>query len=87
MPDALLADKRYNADTSRADLANRNIEPFIPGHSSRRLKIEDDRILYKQRNRIECMFGHLRINRVIATGYDQLAHSFVGMAHLAAARS
>ncbi len=33
----------------------------------------------KQRNRIERMFGHLKINRAIATRYDLLANSFLGM--------
>jgi len=50
------------------------------------VKIEHDRKLYKQRNRIERMFGHLKINRAIATRYDQLANSFPGMVHLATAR-
>lgn len=31
--------------------------------------------IYKQRNRIERMFGHLKINRAIATRYDQLANA------------
>jgi transposase len=85
-PDALLADKGYDADAIRADLAGREIEAVIPGRSNRRVKIEHDRRLYKQRNRIERMFGHLKINRAIATRCDQLANSFLGMVHLAAAR-
>lgn len=85
-PDALLGDKGYDADIIRTDLAKRNIEPVIPGRSNRRVKIEHDRTLYKQRNRIERMFGHLKINRAIATRYDQLANSFLGMVHLATAR-
>lgn len=85
-PNALLADKGYDAETIRADLKRRNIEPVIPGRSNRRVKIEHDRSLYKQRNRIERMFGHLKINRAIATRYDQLASSFLGMVHLATAR-
>ena len=85
-PDALLADKGYDADAIRADLAKRNITPVIPGRSNRRVKFEHDRTLYKQRNRIERMFGHLKINRAIATRYDQLASSFLGMVHLATAR-
>ncbi len=60
--------------------------PVIPGRSNRRVKIEHNWALYKQRNRIELMFGHLKINRAIATRYDQLANSFLGMAHLATAR-
>ena len=85
-PDALLADKGYDADAIRTDLAERNIEAVIPGRSNRRMKIEHDRALYKQRNRIERMFGQLKINRAIATRYDQLANSFLGMVHLATAR-
>ena len=71
-PKALLADKGYDADAIRADLAERKIKAVIPGRSNRRVKIEHDRALYKQRNRIERMFGHLKINRAIATRYDQL---------------
>ena len=85
-PDAFLADKGYDADAIRADLAERKIKAVIPGRSNRRVKIEYDRALYKQRNRIERMFGHLKINRAIATRYDQLANSFLGMVHLATAR-
>ncbi|WP_244548995.1 IS5 family transposase [Bradyrhizobium canariense] len=85
-PDALLADKGYDADAIRADLARRKIKAVIPGRSNRRVKIEHDRTLYRQRNRIERMFGHLKINRAIATRYDQLANSFLGMVHLASAR-
>jgi hypothetical protein len=32
--------------------------------------------LYKQRNRIERMFGQLKVNRAIATRYDQLGQQF-----------
>jgi transposase len=66
-PDALLADKGYDADAIRADLASRNIKAVIPGRSNRRVKIDHDRELYKQRNCIERMFGRLKINRSIAT--------------------
>ncbi|KQN06962.1 transposase [Sphingomonas sp. Leaf25] len=80
----MLADKGYDADAIRAGLAKRNIKPV--GRSNRRVKIEHDRTLYKQRNRIERMFGHLKINRAIAARYDHLASSFLGMVHLATAR-
>ncbi|MFT4053491.1 MAG: IS5 family transposase [Novosphingobium sp.] len=85
-PDALLADKGYDADAIRADLAERQIEAVIPGRSNRRVQIEHDWALYKQGNRIERMFSHLKINRPIATQYDQLANSFLGVVHLAIAR-
>ena len=85
-PKALLADKGYDADAIRTDLARRNIQAVIPGRSNRRIKIEHDRALYKERNHIERFFGRLKINRAIATRYDQLAESFLSMVHIAAAR-
>lgn len=60
MPKALLAEKGYDADAIGADLASRNIQAVIPGRSNRRVKIEHDRTLYRQRNRIERMFGRLK---------------------------
>jgi transposase len=69
-PKALLADKGYDADAIRADLARRNIQAVIPGRSNRQIKIEHDRSLYKERNHIERFFGRLKINRAIATRYD-----------------
>jgi transposase len=42
--------------------------------------------LYRQRNCIERVLGHLKINRAIATRYDQLAESFLGMLFIASAR-
>lgn len=55
-------------------------------YARRRIKIEHDRALYKERNHIERFFGRLKINRAIATRYDQLAKSFLSMVHIAAAR-
>src|SRR3546814_4429478 len=74
-PAALLADKGYDADAIRANLAERNTEAVIPGRSNRRVKIEHDRTLYKQRNRIERLFGQININRAIATRYRSEEHT------------
>ncbi len=85
-PTALLADKGYDADAIRADLRARRIDAVIPGRSNRKQPIIHDRTLYKERNRIERMFGHLKINRAVATRYDQLAQSFLSMIQIAATR-
>jgi transposase len=78
-PDALLADKAYDTDAIRADLKQRGIKPVIPPKSSRKVAIRYSKRLYRQRNCIERVLGHLKINRAIATRYDQLADSFLGM--------
>lgn len=57
LPEALLADRGYDADAIRVNLACRNVQAVIPDRSNRRVKINHDRALYKQRNRIEPMFA------------------------------
>jgi transposase len=81
-----LADKGYDSNAIREDLAARGIQAVIPPRSNRKTQIAWDAVLYKDRNRIERMFGRLKINRAIATRYDKLAESFLGMLHLAAIR-
>lgn len=85
-PDALIADKAYDADAIREDLKKRGITPVIPPKSNRIKTIRYNKRLYRERNCIERMFGHLKINRAIATRYDQLADSFLGMLFLASTR-
>jgi transposase len=86
VPDALLADKAYDTDVIRADLKERGIRPVIPPKSNRTKTIHYNRKLYRERNCIERTLSHLKINRAIATRYDQLADSFLGMLFIASAR-
>lgn len=85
-PAALLADRAYDTDAIRADLKRRGIKPVIPPKSNRKATIRYNKRLYRQRNCIERVLGHLKINRAIATRYDQLSDSFLGMLYLASAR-
>ena len=80
----MLADKGYDSDAIRADLKARGIRLVIPLRANRKATVRWDKRLYRQRNRIERMIGHLKFNRAIATRYDKLAESFLGMLHLAA---
>lgn len=85
-PNALIADKAYDTDAIRADLDERDIKAVIPPRSTRIVQIKWNKRLYKLRNQIERAIGHLKINRAIATRYDKLANSFLGMLNLAIAR-
>ena len=85
-PSALLADKAYDSDAIRDDLKQRGIRAVIPPKSNRTRTIRYSKRLYRQRNCIERVLGHLKINRAIATRYDQLPDSFLGMLYLATAR-
>ena len=87
LPDAkeLLADKGYDADWFRNALAERGIAACIPSKSNRKTPIEHDRTLYRQRHRIENMFGRLKDWRRIHTRYDRCAHTFMSAICIAVA--
>ena len=77
LPDAdvLIADKGYDSDWFRQALTVLEITPCIPGRANRKAPIPYDIDLYRQRNRIERMFGRLKDWRRIATRYDRCAHT------------
>lgn len=85
-PKTLLADKAYDTDAIRADLKRRGIKAVIPPKANRKVAIRYNKRLYRERNCIERVFGHLKINRAIATRYDQLAETFLDLLFLASAR-
>jgi transposase len=81
----LLADKGYDADWFRAGRAKRRIAACIPSKSNRKTPIPFDAALYKQRHKIEAMFGRLKDWRPIHTRYDRCAHTFFSAICIAAA--
>ena len=87
MPKAkqLLADKGYDADWFRAALAKRRITPCIPSKANRKTAIPHNAVLYKQRHKIENMFGRLKDWRRIHTRYDRCAHTYFSAICIAAA--
>jgi IS5 family transposase len=54
---ALLADKGYDADAIRQELADAEIEAVIPAKRNRRNPAPHDRVKYRWRNRIERLFS------------------------------
>lgn len=86
MPDAkdLLADRGYDANWFRQALEERGIRPCIPPRKNRKIPITYDKKLYKQRHKIEIMFGRLKDWRRIATRYDRCAHTFKAAITIAA---
>jgi transposase len=85
-PTYLLADKGYDTDAIRSALRQDGIRAAIPTRSHRKTAIRWNRRIYRERNRIERMIGHLKVNRAIATRYDKLARSFLDALHLATIR-
>jgi transposase len=61
---ALLGDKGYDADWFRQALSERWITPCIPSKANRKAQIDYDKTLYRQRHKIENMFGSSRTGGV-----------------------
>ena len=80
----LLADRGYDSSKFRAALQAKGIAPRIPSSRSRKVPIPHDAELYKQRHRIEIMFGRLKDWRRIAMRYDRCAHTFFSAITIAA---
>jgi putative transposase len=81
----LLADKGYDADWFRQALAKRKTAACIPSKSNRKLAIPHDPVLYKQRHRIENIFGRIKDWRRVHTRYDRCAHTDFSAICIAAA--
>ena len=81
----LLGDRGYDSNGFRAALTEKTIEPCIPSSRSRKVPIPHDKVLYRQRHKIENMFGRLKDWRRLATRYDRCAHTFFSAICIAAA--
>ena len=80
----LLADRGYDSDWFRERLIDKGITPCIPPRKNRRVQHEYDKALYKQRHKVENMFGKLKDWRRIAMRYDRCAHTFFSAICIAA---
>jgi transposase len=81
----LLAAKGYDADWFRAALAERGVAVCIPSKSNRKVPIPHDAALYKQRHKIESMFGRIKNWRRIHARCDRCAHTHFSTICIAAA--
>ena len=81
---AMLGDRGYDADWFRNALTARGITPCIPSKTNRKVPIPHDKDLYRQRHKIENMFGRLKDWRRVATRYDRCAHTFFSAIAIAA---
>ena len=80
----LVADRGYDSSHFRTALQDRGIAPCIPSTRSRKRPIPHNTALYRERHRIEIMFGRLKDWRRIAMRYDRCAHAFFSAITLAA---
>jgi len=84
-PEALLADKGYDADRFVESLTARAIEVVIPPKSNRKVKRDCDFALYCERNIVERFFNTIKHFRAITTRYEKTAQNFRAGLHLVCA--
>ena len=81
----LLADKGYDSDEIRQFARQNGCVPHIPPRKNR---IEDrpyDADLYKERHKIECLFGFIKHYRRLFARFDKLKRNFTAFLHFIAA--
>jgi len=82
---ALLGDGGYDADWFRKALAEREITACIPSKKNRKVLIPHNAVLYRQRHKIENMFGRPKSWRCVHTRFDRCVHTFMSAICIAAA--
>ena len=83
-PEAVIADKGYDAGHLHQAIHDAGAEAVIPSRSSRKVPRNYDKALYKERNMIERFFNKLKQFRRVATRYDKLLVNYQGFVQLAA---
>lgn len=79
----LIADKGYDSNEWRAALSAKGITACIPPKANRKANTEFDKVLYKQRHKIENTLSKIKDWRRIATRYDRCADVFMAAVTLA----
>lgn len=85
MAENLLADKGYDSDDIRNFALGQGMEPHIPPRKNREEVRPYDEELYKERHKIENMFGFLKHYRRVFSRFDKLKRNFTAFLHFVAA--
>jgi transposase len=84
--EAVLADKGYDADAIRKEVAKAEAEAVIPSRSNRCDPPAYDKDKYRWRNQIERLFNKLKNWRRVATRYDKTESSYLGFVAIASVK-
>lgn len=84
--DVLLADRAYDSDALRIEMAMRGVWANVRAMPNRKHKPAFSASLYKQRNLVERFFSKLKHFRAIATRYEKYPENYLALIKLAAAR-
>jgi transposase len=81
--DEVVGDKGFDGDRQRGACIDRGVCPVIPNRSNRTAPWPFDEAGYKDRNRVERLFGKVKQFRRVATRYEKLKATYLGLLHLA----
>lgn len=81
-PQAVLADKGYDADYVVEAIEKVGAVAVIPPKKNRKIPREYDAFLYKERNLVERLFNKMKNFRRISTRYDKLDIAFQSFIYL-----
>lgn len=81
--EAVVADRSYDSDVIRADLAAAGLEAVIPARRNRVDPPSHDARRYRERGQAERLVGRLKRMRRVATRYEKLGSVFLAMVHVA----
>lgn len=82
-PKRVSGDKGYSSGKIRVYLRRRGIRYTIPRKAKEHRGGKFDKALYRQRNKVERLFGRLKQYRRIATRYEKNAENYLAMLTLA----
>jgi transposase len=81
--DEAVGDKAFDGDELRREVLERDVNPNIPLKANRDPDLwAFDEEGYKERNRVERLFGKLKQFRRVATRYEKLKVTYLGLLHL-----
>jgi transposase len=81
--DELTGDKGFDGDAQREACLERGVFPNIPNRRNRIDPWPHDEEGYTERNRVERLFSKAKQFRRVATRYEKLKVTFLGIIHLA----
>jgi transposase len=84
--DVLLADRAYDSDALRIEMAARGAWANIPPMPNRKRRPVFSAFLYRYRNLVERFFNKLKQFRAVATRYDKRDDNFLASVQLASIR-
>ena len=83
-PTVVVADRAYDGNPTRRRIAETGAAACVPPNPQRLSPFPWDEGIYRNRNRVERLFGRLKQFRKVATRYEKRPDTFLGLCWLAA---